>query len=1745
MRALFLMLLGVGMGQHALQDGVPVSDKIEQVDGGEILYTFQIKDNVENQDLSVTVTTFSDLSDPDLYLSRDSIPSIGNHMWQSVAWGSGAILLRDTEVQPGTYNALVTCKGPCAFDIAYSYVNETQLRLGIPQIGTISKDRTAVLAFEFPTDVDLPASLTFTVTPYDPTAQLQISVRADSLPTLEDSLPLHSLWPVGFGCVVTDIRPNTLYRVLILALSDFTYEATVLKPGQELALQPSVPVRGIAGPASFTYYRVSIGQHARFVKVQLTKFAGDPRILVKYDSPPLLDDYTYTSHWSNETVFIRPNDVRIGELYIGVYSTSEAAYTIYVMTNPGSWVPLYPGLPQGDVVDNMHIAYAFLDMSNGLSRNITFRVSPTHGDPNLFVQLCHSPDYHSCAFVEDAFHHPENYNVYSSRHSEGDDYIMIPHNGASCTHSFCRYVVAVANQGPTHGARYVLSATFDEQDHYNLMHDVPVRMTLQKQGYLYYQYTAFSPEADSITFQLTPIIGDPDLYISRSVVRPSNTDFEKSSTLSSLFTDVVTYRREIDGVTLTGTYHIAVYSWAATTFSLVVHEAVPDRNTTIRLSQGQPQQGIVYQNTPGHAETDYRLYMFEVSFPMDFWPSITVSLTILTGQEKMYIANNIDGLNLEKDTFYYDWCTCFTNSTGVASTITIPATDPLYRANTTYLVLVQGEEFADDGSASFTVSYSIEGSMVYLQEGIPYFDQVARDRYNYYQFPLATDYEDVTFQLNALVGDPDLYILINSADTYPSKTNSHYNSTTYGSSTLTLQWEQIKTYCPAVENDAGFGQLHGCHIYIAVYGYIEATYNVRVSSRRSLPVFLPLGESTAGYLNGTEYAYYYTPIASTDIDGIAVHLQSLEGDADLYVNLVSQVSGGDRSEWRRPNKDSSDFQSRSAVFGDYVGISPADIREKCRDGSCVVLAGAYCFSGNCRYMMMISSDNVLSVAEGVPVFGNLDAGDYVYYKFYNSKDTTAILITLTPLSVGDPDLFIDYGTDTRPTVSNSTWRSTSWRGEELLINSTDEAFTHIGTMRGYYIIGVRGFSNCTYSLTVTTNPQPVLQLVSGIPMQGDLSPWSVRYYSYFNYQSAELIFTLTPLFGLALLRINVFRTYTGELYSHLPQRNSSIWSSTASGTQNRLIITPNDANFCLDCTYVIGVFTEQGNCSFSVSAAAGEEAVILQNGIPMLGQVSPNGWKYYVFYLWAYSDLDISVVVYSGDADLYVNTNFTVTKETALWSKATTRHVEHLSISKSDSHFAYGQYNIGVYGKRNSSYSITAHARDSRIVLIDGWPQSYSIMQVSEDHLMFEYYTGSDGSDMVSCQLRRQEPNFWPRVFVTFMEFTGNNTTFVPPPGPSPTSSQFSYSRSDYDQVYGTLTFSLPGKPIPGEYLLAVYGMSQSSPVTEEEVGTFELSCSGQTNSTILLMGRTEYGVLSSPQQKQRFQIYISEPGLLQVSAIPCSGRLSMSISSNYTTEENSGADVVVSRVVDGKIQAEIVNAMGQYYVTLKMLQPADEEFGTSYQLSYEFYPQGMKRPKKVIPGDEGRILWQAEGRENVKLTWSGPEYEDGDSINGVIYYLIYISNDTQAKMNTVCGMRTGEERHMVWVENSGYTNETAAVVHIPPGHPHVINIVSVIFTSSGMSHLPYSPTEVYLRKPHGRRRVGMLLIGGITAVLVVALVGLFVLWKKYRRVKRTLENEMQDVRNVANISSDRLGDEEFKSKQASAIYQPLEVAKD
>jgi hypothetical protein len=96
-----------------------------------------------------------------------------------------------------------------------------------------------------------------------------------------------------------------------------------------------------------------------------------------------------------------------------------------------------------------------------------------------------------------------------------------------------------------------------------------------------------------VDFKLTPISGDSDLYVSRGNPHPNNTSFEKSSKELTSIMDRVAFFKGVDGNSLVGTYHAAVYGVTQSTFSILANQQIPERNSTIQLVPGKAQQDVL------------------------------------------------------------------------------------------------------------------------------------------------------------------------------------------------------------------------------------------------------------------------------------------------------------------------------------------------------------------------------------------------------------------------------------------------------------------------------------------------------------------------------------------------------------------------------------------------------------------------------------------------------------------------------------------------------------------------------------------------------------------------------------------------------------------------------------------------------------------------------------------------------------------------------------------------------------------------------------------------------------------------------------------------------------------------------------------------------------------------------------------------------------------------------------------------
>jgi hypothetical protein len=135
----------------------------------------------------------------------------------------------------------------------------------------------------------------------------------------------------------------------------------------------------------------------------------------------------------------------------------------------------------------------------------------------------------------------------------------------------------------------------------------------------------------------------------------------------------------------------------------------------------------------------------------------------------------------------------------------------------------------------------------------------------------------------------------------------------------------------------------------------------------------------------------------------------------------------------------------------------------------------------------------------------------------------------------------------------------------------------------------------------------------------------------------------------------------------------------------------------------IGVVAFTARSTFSIVVSTAEATTTLQDSVPVRASVAQRRYNYYRFNNPAAgASLEVSVTVFSGDADLTVSTSPTPTLYNGSWVSISTGG-DTIAIPSADAGWHY----IGVYGFTNASYSVVAHVAspNQTMHLVSGVPQ--------------------------------------------------------------------------------------------------------------------------------------------------------------------------------------------------------------------------------------------------------------------------------------------------------------------------------------------------------------------------------------------------------------------------------------------------------
>lgn len=1199
---------------------------------------------------------------------------------------------------------------------------------------------------------------------------------------------------------------------------------------------------------------------------------------------------------------------------------------------------------------------------------------------------------------------------------------------------------------------------------------IPTYGELEPDTSNYYSFTATDPSLLRLTFQLTPITGDSDLYVSTSMSNPTNYTAEKSSSNVGKQVDTVVYVKGEDAISLNGLYHIGIWSAEQATYTLTVEESFTNYNTTTLLLPNTPQEGTVFNAKDG----DYKIYEVSVAYEAESARPLKFMLSPSQGKFSLYVASSFENWDIIKQSFAYNWCLCEDRQD--EKLLVIDPLEPRFKLKGTYLILVKATDFQGLDSASYTLLYFTGEHPVWLTDGQPFYDSVEISQYNYYKLEVRRS-RDLSIIITAETGDPDLYVNINK-ETLPDRLSHDFAGIGFGSEVLYLPKEDIRLFCEMTER-------RYCVITVGVFGYTKSSYSIRLSIKEAVtPMNLPQGEPIVDFMVNEEYKYYYAIVDSHRRSQVV--LQPLANDTDLFANLFDYEEAGTKTRlWRRPSLNNHQFASTGGLTTERIVFNVTTLMQSCPSDSCLVLTSVLCYGLQCQYSITSSYDSV-KLLDKVPYQDFVQINGEQTYEFYCDRNATDILITLTALGGGDPDLYVSRGKV--PNVRNSTWESTTWEGEALAIKP-DDPFFKGKSMKGTYHILVVGKTEAHYTIVVNIDLKPVTQLLQGQPQQGYLSHISENYYYFANSYDKAVTITLTPLYGTAFMRANPQSPATGDIYAFLPKRLEAQWSSMQDGVKNTLVIPTTDEKFCYNCNLLIGVYSSNTNCSYSIEVSSENKTQILHEGVPHRDEVEKAGWRHYLYTSIEFTaEIVISLTSYSGDADLYVAKDTGVSDTQFKWRATSTDMVETVVIPSADREGGQGNYFIGVYGVKGSTFSIVAFNRHNYVTLTSGAVQHHQLQYSSSSFVRFQIF----GEDAAECSLQVTDPKLNPNVYINFHP-KGKN---VPIPGPEYSEDMYE-DEKQFDNSFHQLRFNLKWKG-PGKFDMAVYGTRDTSKSSIDKAA-FSIVCFTGFDFITIKTGSRVFSNLGL-RKTRRYEVMMPETGVLEVFVEHCLGRVEVHASQNYTLLSDPGLMATKYPVKESLDLISISVDAGRVYLSITATIVETSHTNSShYQMYTRVRSQHADEPPVLMPGDSGRLAVDKASKDEYIVSWTHP---DGVASNNMMYQVIAYKDDLE--MNSVCSVEAWRDSGYIEAQVDIIGKDSGQVKVAPPFYVTVVaatrnySLPIIASTLYNTAYVEDSDAEVEGGSPWST----WVFLGciGLVAILVIAWVAMRVVRRKQGR---------------------------------------------
>ena len=1237
-----------------MSDGVSYASELQSNEYDYFAYTILPQANITGRSLSFSLTSFANQGDFDIFCSTvHQFPSWYPANYEYSSWDIGAdnivISARtDPPLRATTYYCSVRAYEPGQYSLTASLAEPIRLQAGTAHVSSLAAGAVQYYVYDMPADA--PEAFMLSITPSRGVTWLYLSNRTDpdydNPSTYQQASRIPFYQAQGFS-VPADYCPRSTtfgarctFHILAWAQSDSTFTILLSTANSNTVMQPGVSYDSYAPEGGWRYYSFTVPEDRMRVSLQLTSAGGDSNLYISRSGRPTLDSHDWMS-WlaeGEDSITFDWSDPQFadgspmsGTYYVGVNAGAgygDAFYRLVLMLTSESGqqtvVDLVAGQPYRRTIPaNTTDWYRFTPPVDGWPYNIVLTLTPTSGDPDLFVMRHWQPNRY-------------NYTWWAVNSEGLPDVIFIPWNDTRACDptvitvggSVCSYQVTVDGWST---AGYTLIVNLFNANGTIVPTELINGLTYTNRfvvANMYDQYYFVPPRAGGlVAFIVTPLTGNPDLYGS---VFPYPTRANHTWTSSMAGSDIIVVRNSSSPVFFFSVHGQGQTGFARYSVQALSYDSVHPEWSVVALANAQLQRGFA-------ARGDYRYYTFTLA-EQDV-RQLTIGLVPFFGDPDLYVSfPQVDGLPATSwpSESVYD-----AESLDPSGYEVIAVTNPSFG---TYRIAVYGYE----NSLYSLIAYH-SGTTVEMATGVVYPGILAPGQWQYYRFLVSPfdppfDNKQLSFAIHNKVGDADVFC----SDVYarPNDTHRNWTASNFGSDILSI---------PSRDLHVGF-------YYCGVKGFTQSTYSFAAYfGPRNL---LEDGVVQYDVLQPGEVKYYtFEATPGPQSSDITISTQADPGQAFLYVSK-SPAEANPTGSWMWASYVSGYTVQTLTIPGSNCQTAPAG------SSLCIYNIAVYSPDAYSSYTILVGTANGTTVlTSGLPVTGHVSYAQTRFYSFSILQPRTNWSLTVTA-GEQDVDVFVSRYFQ-RPTYQTAEWAGLNTTSEFLFVDYRDPRYVG-GNTAGLYYVTVYGYEAADYTILLQLYGAngSLVQLSDGQPQLGVVGDGDYQYYT-FTPQAENwpyiVYFSLSVLTGDPNLYV---RKSTDAMF---PSVSSWSWASTNSALSlDQVIVMPNSsAGACIPagnssspCSYLIAVYGVPGQSNgqghrYYIVATTSKSNERLLPGV----QVGPRrllaaASDYYFFQNpVAGNTVMFSIIPTYGDPDIYISsrvsfpnaTNYDISGERYLW----------------------------------------------------------------------------------------------------------------------------------------------------------------------------------------------------------------------------------------------------------------------------------------------------------------------------------------------------------------------------------------------------------------------------------------------------------------------------------------------------------------